>query len=276
MSDVQKLIAEARGKANDPNDYPPAILLTELCDALEDASRAASRIWADGARAALLSEGYAVADNAAVLLQNPHGVITPVELGPGDREALVEVLDTTGLRCGRDNCGGGQDDCCFCEDTIASYVEATLAAGFSRPTESASSSGGPADTILAACGQYFESNGLATEWTRASRPEYTTARPRATWSVVGRPPVDMLSVLARLAEDTLSRPVGGETVTEWEYGTGHTSEPGIGAAESSLRAAKTRVADWNRSTRTRTGVVVRRRKAGPWLPVSPEQDGGKR
>lgn len=94
MSDVQKLIAEARGKANDPNDYPPAILLTELCDALEDASRAASRIWADGARTALLSEGYAVVDDAAVLLQNPYSVTGEVTPGTGGLEAETAGVGT--------------------------------------------------------------------------------------------------------------------------------------------------------------------------------------
>ncbi|UCR89264.1 hypothetical protein [Mycetocola spongiae] len=147
-------------------------------------------------------------------------------------------------------------------------ADAVLAAGFSRPTVGAFSSGGPADTILAAWGQYFESSGLATEWTRASRPEYTTGRPRATWSVVGRPPVDMLSVLARLAEDTLSRPVGGETETE--YGA-----MAIGRGDVTTWAGNRGGAD---------ALVIRwpevfqlvKRQVTAWLPVSPEQDGGKR
>ncbi|MBL3699259.1 hypothetical protein [Leucobacter luti] len=57
---------------------------------------------------------------------------------------------------------------------------------------------------------------------------------------------------------------------EWEYGTGHTADPGVGATESSKRAAEIRAAAWNKSTRTNTGIVVRRRKAGQWLPVQGE------
>lgn len=54
---------------------------------------------------------------------------------------------------------------------------------------------------------------------------------------------------------------------EWEYGTGHTLDPGIGAPETSREAAVIRADAWNVATRSRTGVVVRRRKAGPWFPV---------
>lgn len=61
-----------------------------------------------------------------------------------------------------------------------------------------------------------------------------------------------------------------EPEPEWEYGTGHTADPGVGAPELNRRAAEMRAAAWNRSTRTQTGVVVRRRKAGPWETVEGE------
>ena len=76
--------------------------------------------------------------------------------------------------------------------------------------------------------------------------------------------------LCRRAADALE--AAGNAI-EWEYGTGHVADPDIGAPEPNRRAAEARAAAWNSTTRTQTGVVLRRRKAGPWLPVEGENNG---
>lgn len=59
---------------------------------------------------------------------------------------------------------------------------------------------------------------------------------------------------------------------EWEYGTVHADSPQMGSVEPSLEAAIRRVASWNRGDPERKGLAVRRRKAGPWLPVTEEEN----
>ena len=58
----------------------------------------------------------------------------------------------------------------------------------------------------------------------------------------------------------------------WEYGTAHREDPQVGAVEWSRARAEERVREWNETTQSVTGFVVRRRAAGPWLPVEGENN----
>lgn len=78
---------------------------------------------------------------------------------------------------------------------------------------------------------------------------------------------DTGDIVTRLA-DALEAATAVEP--EWEYGTAHREDPGAGALEWSRARAEERAREWNEATRSVTGVVVRRRPAGPWLPVEGE------
>lgn len=60
--------------------------------------------------------------------------------------------------------------------------------------------------------------------------------------------------------------------TGWEYGTAHREDPQVGAVEWSRARAEERVREWNEATQSVTGFVVRRRPAGPWIPVEGENN----
>lgn len=63
----------------------------------------------------------------------------------------------------------------------------------------------------------------------------------------------------------LSAALDGAPEPEWEWGSAHRDDLSQGATEYSEARARERVRDWNETTRSRNGVLVRRRKAGPWL-----------
>lgn len=71
---------------------------------------------------------------------------------------------------------------------------------------------------------------------------------------------DIVTRLADALEAATAEP-------EWEFGTAHREDPQVGAVEWSRARAEGRVRDWNETTQSVTGFVVRRRPAGPWLPV---------
>lgn len=54
---------------------------------------------------------------------------------------------------------------------------------------------------------------------------------------------------------------------EWEYGTAHIDEPDCGDPVESQEEAERFVANYNRTSTSNGGFVVRRRKAGAWEPV---------
>lgn len=74
---------------------------------------------------------------------------------------------------------------------------------------------------------------------------------------------DRLRLLVRLA-DALE---GTLPEAEWEYGTAHRATPEYGASEYSRERAEERVREWNETTQSERGLLVRRRKAGPWEVV---------
>ena len=62
----------------------------------------------------------------------------------------------------------------------------------------------------------------------------------------------------------------GAPEPEWEYGSAHRDDPSVGATEYSKERAEQRVREWNDHDDQKGGLLVRRRKAGPWLPVDGE------
>lgn len=99
------------------------------------------------------------------------------------------------------------------------------------------------------------------------------ARAFASGSPLGKPVARELDkaigTIRRLA-DALEAATTVET--GWEYGTAHREDPKVGAVEWSRARAEERVREWNETTQSVTGLVVRRRKAGPWLPVEGESN----
>lgn len=179
--------------------------------------------------------------------------------GPGDREALVDALVEDAWEGHAEPLDRAQ---------LGLIADAVLAAGFSRPVEPDPIQGG---VIEVSPGQ-----GIAV-----GDALIRDAREREirlwfkNWPSLGRVSPAFESALGSLElaiDDLLSRPVGGETVTEWEYGAAHVDDLAAATPEASKRAAEMRAWHWNLGTRTRSGVVVRRRKAGPWAPVPPERD----
>ncbi|MCS4278033.1 hypothetical protein M2390_003256 [Mycetocola sp. BIGb0189] len=103
MSDVQKLIAEARAVASDStfNGTHRRDLFLELASALE----------------------------AATSPVEPE----PVASVQDDREALATILNKAGAYCGGCDFESGPGSCVDCADALALYAAAILAAGFARP-----------------------------------------------------------------------------------------------------------------------------------------------
>ena len=82
----------------------------------------------------------------------------------------------------------------------------------------------------------------------------------APWGIDRESFADGVDRLADALEGTLTEP-------EWEYGTAHRSTPEYGASEYSRERAEERVREWNETTQSGRGLLVRRRKAGPWAAV---------
>ncbi|KUF05682.1 hypothetical protein [Leucobacter sp. G161] len=102
----------------------------------------------------------------------------------------------------------------------------------------------------------METNEELIKGARAVGTNDVVANPRRYWGMI------------RELADALEAATAVET--GWEYGTAHREDPQVGAVEWSRARAEERVREWNETTQSVTGFVVRRRAAGPWLPVEGE------
>lgn len=77
-------------------------------------------------------------------------------------------------------------------------------------------------------------------------------------------PVEANRLIFELADELAS---AAAVDAGWEYGIAHRDDPQVGAVEWSRERAEERVREWNETTQSPNAFVVRRRAAGPWLPV---------